>query len=67
MAYATSDAQFTPGYTVDVGEVVIASGTPGKSCPAADAESGWFVTVLGVGIGSNKINLLPVAAGAANG
>jgi len=67
VAYATSDTQFTPGYPVAVGEVVIVSGTPGKSCPAADAVSGWFVTVLGVGIGGNKINLLPVAAGSANG
>jgi len=55
----TSDPSFTPGTAVNPGEVFIASATPGGIAPFSDAATGWFVTVLGPGIGSNKIKLDP--------
>jgi hypothetical protein len=59
------DPSFTPGCTVAAGDVLIVSATAGGVAPAADAAQGWFVTVLGVGIGSNKIALKLSAAGVA--
>jgi hypothetical protein len=55
---ATSDTAFDPGFALPAGEVVILSANPGKLCPAADLASGWFTTVIGVGIGSNKMQLI---------
>jgi hypothetical protein len=51
------DPSFTLGGTVAAGTIVVASATAGSVAPAADVVTGWFTTVLGVGIGSNKINL----------
>lgn len=63
--YATSDASFTPGFTVAAGAVVIGSATAGLLCPVADLATGHYLTIVGVGIGSNKIKFSPVAAGVA--
>ncbi len=58
VSYITKDPQFTPGYTIGAGEVpMLASDTPGASAPDSDATTGDFVTVLGIGIGSDKINV----------
>ncbi len=60
-----SDPSFTPGFTIAAGATVILSATPGGLAPIADLASGWYLTVVGVGIGSNKINFSPVATGVA--
>lgn len=61
--YATADPSFTPGFTIAAGAIVVGSATAGLLCPAADLATGHYLTVLGVGIGSNKIKLSPLAAG----
>jgi hypothetical protein len=63
--YTNLDPTFTPGFAIAAGELVIGSATPGKCCPDTDAVSGWFVTVLGIGVGNNQMNLSPLAAGLA--
>ncbi len=55
--YTSLDDSFTPGFTVAAGAIVIVSTTAGGLSPAADATTGHYVTVVGVGIGSNKIKL----------
>jgi len=63
--YVTADTSFTPGFTVAAGAIVIGSSTAGGLCPAADLATGHYLTIVGVGIGSNKIKMSPVAAGVA--
>lgn len=62
VSYITKDPQLAIGGTVAAGALVILSATAGKIAPSADAASGWYVTVLGVGVGSNKINFNPVVS-----
>lgn len=59
------DVSFTPGFTVAAGATVILSATAGGLAPIADLATGWYLNVVGVGIGSNKINFTPLAAGVA--
>lgn len=54
----TADALFAPGFAVAAGATVILSANPGKMAPVADGVSGWYVTILGVGVGSNKVQLI---------
>ena len=61
--YAESDPEFTPGFTVAAGAIVIGSSTAGGLCPASDLATGHYLTIVGIGIGSNKIDLSPQAAG----
>lgn len=63
--YATADSSFTPGFTVAAGAVVIGSATAGGLCPVADLATGHYLTIVGVGIGSNKIKLAPLFSGVA--
>jgi hypothetical protein len=65
IALCEEDPDFTPGFPLDEGDVVIGSATAGKLCPVADAASGHYVTVVGVGKGNNKVVLKKVASGAA--
>jgi hypothetical protein len=65
IAFVYSDPSFTPGFTVAAGATLIGSATPGGIAPVADAAATWFVTILGIGIGSNKIKLSPVVSGVA--
>jgi hypothetical protein len=60
-----SDPSFTLGGTVAAGAVVVLSATAGAIAPVADLATGMYTTVLGVGIGSNKIKLQPIVSGAA--
>lgn len=60
--YCTADPSFTPGFTVAAGAIVIGSATAGGLCPAADLATGHYLTVVGVGIGSNKIKFSALAA-----
>jgi hypothetical protein len=61
--YARKDNDFTPGFTVAAGDVVIV-GVTGALHPVADMVSTWKPLVVGVGIGSNKIilNAIPGAS-----
>lgn len=63
--YVDSDPSFAPGFTIAAGAIVIVSGTAGSLAPAADAATGIYVTVVGVGIGGNKIKMNITAAGVA--
>lgn len=65
IVYCTDDPSFTPGFPVAAGAIVIGSGTAGGLCPAADLATGHYLTIIGVGIGSNKINFSTLAAGVA--
>lgn len=61
--YAESDPEFTPGFTVAANAIVIGSATAGGLCPATDLATGHYLTIVGVGIGSNKIDLNPIKSG----
>jgi len=66
IVYCTQDLTgFTPGFTVAAGAIVIGSATAGLLCPAADLATGNYLTIVGVGIGSNKIKFSTLAAGVA--
>ena len=49
--------RINPGATVAVGTIYVQSDTPGGIMPAADLETGDFVTVLGVGVSASQIEL----------
>lgn len=51
-----------PGGTVTVGEVYVQSSNVGKWAPVADISTN-YVTVLGVGITSSRVQLILVASG----
>lgn len=61
--YVESDPEFTPGFTVAANAIVIGSATAGGLAPAADLATGHYLTIVGLGIGSNKIDLNPVSSG----
>jgi len=66
VSYVTADPALALGGTIAAGHAVVASGAnTGGIAPIADVATGWFSTILGVGIGNNKINLNLVAAGVA--
>ncbi len=55
------DPALQPGYTIAAGDVAYVGTAAGSiTITYADIVSGKFVSVLGIGIGSNKINLNPV-------
>lgn len=55
------DPALAIGGTVAANATVILSATPGGIAPDADCTTGWRKTILGVGIGSNKILFNPSA------
>jgi hypothetical protein len=59
------EGPITIGATVTVGTVYVQSDTPGGIMPAADLESGDYVTVLGIGISATQIDMLVHASGVA--
>jgi hypothetical protein len=62
--YVTYDPSFTPGFSIAVHETIIVSGgAAGKLCPIADNTTGWYWTLVMVGIGSNKAFLKFVNSG----
>jgi len=54
-----------PGGTVTVGEIYVVSGSAGRIAVEADNGSGEYVTVLGVGVSSSRIDLSINASGVA--
>lgn len=57
-----SDQNLALGGTVNSGDVVIVSGNAGGMTLSSSAVTGWYVTVLGVGIGNNSINFSMVGS-----
>lgn len=55
--YVVEDPSFTPGGTTVPGTIYCVSTNAGGIAPWADLASGDFVTVLGVGLASNKLAL----------
>lgn len=51
------DPNFSPGYAINAGNMAILGNVAGQINDVADRATGWYVTVLGVGIGSNRLNL----------
>ena len=58
----TYDPSFTPGFTTAAGSVYIVSATAGGIAPVADAATGHYVSVLGVGTGTSTMKLSIVRA-----
>jgi hypothetical protein len=48
LSIAIDDADFEPGFTAAIGDVIITSDTPGKLAPVGDADVGWFVAIVGI-------------------
>lgn len=48
----------TIGGTVAAGAVYVQSGTAGAMAPVADLVTGWYTTVLGIGLSTTKITIL---------
>lgn len=53
--------RITIGATVVIGTIYVQSDTPGGIMPAADLETGDYVTVLGIGVSASQIDLNGVA------
>jgi hypothetical protein len=54
-----------PGFTVTVGSIYVLSATPGGIAPAADLTSGWYTSIVGIGITATSLMLLCRNAGVA--
>ncbi len=65
ITYVKLDAAFQPGFAINAGDIVIGSANAGAMAPVTDLASGMYLTILGVGIGGNKMLLSPIAAGVA--
>lgn len=52
----TRDPNFSCGYSVAAGEVPVLGNAAGQLNPVADIGTGWYVHVLGVGLGNNNVN-----------
>jgi hypothetical protein len=59
------EGPITIGATVAVGTVYMTSSTAGGIAPVADAATGDYVTVIGIGTSTTVIEVQPLAAGAA--
>lgn len=47
-----------PGFTVAVGEIYVQSANAGGIAPRADLASGWYTSVLGLGITASQLKLI---------
>lgn len=59
------DGNITIGATVAAGVIYVGSDTAGGIMPAADIETGDYVTVIGVGISTTQIKLTFIESGVA--
>jgi hypothetical protein len=59
------DANFSPGHVINSGNIAILGNVAGQVNDIADRATGWFVTVLGVGLGGNRTNFQLAGANAA--
>lgn len=56
---------YTPGFTVTVGAVYVVSATAGGIAPVADLATGWYTSILCVGITVSTVQLVLVNSGVA--
>lgn len=56
---------FNPGFTVVIGTVYVQSANAGKIAPVSDLVSGWFTTIIGIGLTASSLKLLCVNSGVA--
>ena len=61
--YVQVDDDFTPGATLAVGEVYLASATAGAIAPFSDIGGGQYGTFVGVATSTSKMNLRPTVGG----
>lgn len=57
IAVATNGT-LTCGFTATVGTIYVVSATAGGIAPSADLVTGWFTTIIGVGLTAGTISLL---------
>ena len=62
----TRDVNFSCGYTINASETAILGNAAGQINPITDVGSGWYVNILGVGIGGNNVNFQIVGANSAH-
>ncbi len=60
-----SDPNFSPGYPIVAGNIALLGNVAGAIQPYEDRTTGWYVTSLGVGIGSNRVNFVLVGSNVA--
>lgn len=53
------------GATVTVGEIYVLSGTAGGIAPEGDGVTGWYTSIVGVGVTSARIKLVNFNSGVA--
>ncbi len=56
MVICSRDPNFAPGFTINSGNFVLVGNTAGTLQPVEDRTTGWYVTLMGVGIGGNRLN-----------
>lgn len=65
LVVCTRDTNFAPGYVINTGNISIVGNVAGQVNDVADRATGWYVNILGVGIGGNRINFSFVGANSA--
>lgn len=60
---AGDSAVINPGATVTVGEIYVASGTPGGIAPEGDLASSDYVTIIGIGLTSSTMSVIGESSG----
>lgn len=64
MVICSRDPNFVPGYVINTGNIAILGNVAGQINDVADRASGWYVTILGVGLGANRVNFSLVGTNA---
>ncbi len=65
MVLCSRDPNFTPGFTVTTGNVVLVGNVAGQLNPYEDRATGWYVTSLGVMISTTRLNFYITGSNAA--
>ncbi len=65
MVLCSRDPNFTPGFSVTTGNVILVGNVAGQLNPYEDRATGWYVTSLGVMIAPTKMNFYITGSNAA--
>lgn len=65
LVICTRDPNFSPGHVINSGNIAILGNVAGQINDVSDRATGWYVTILGVGIGSNRTNFQLAGSNAA--
>ncbi len=65
MVICSRDPNFTPGFSVTTGNVILVGNVAGQLNPYEDRATGWYVTSLGVMIAATKMNFYITGSNAA--